>query len=188
MKIKFLLFACFMLVTGYILAVNISPPPLPPQSLITKHKHSVSGVSAPLSPVIFTTEPAIIMCSTNFVQWTYLGITDSNNTLIVSNYLPFEFFRGIVTNENILVQITPSIDTNVVGYNIYYGSQSSNYTSKINIGNNTNTIISIPNVSPTNYFNATDYDVLSNESGFCNECAVSPNPLILDIINSNTNE
>jgi hypothetical protein len=50
---------------------------------------------------------------------------------------------------------SPSLDTNVVGYNIYYGGLSGNYTNKINAGKGTNITISGLVAGATYYFAAT---------------------------------
>jgi len=64
---------------------------------------------------------------------------------------------------------SPSTNSNVAGYNIYYGVASQSYTTTINVGNVTNATISglIPGV--TYYFSATTYDSLGEQSGFSNE-------------------
>jgi hypothetical protein len=64
---------------------------------------------------------------------------------------------------------SPSSDPAVIGYNIYYGGVSGNYTNKINAGNVTNINIFglVPGV--TYYFAATAYDALGDESGFSSE-------------------
>ena len=64
---------------------------------------------------------------------------------------------------------SPSPNTNVVGYNIYYGGVSGNYTNKINAGNGTNVTISGLMAGATYYFAATAYDAQSNESVFSSE-------------------
>ena len=63
----------------------------------------------------------------------------------------------------------PSASTNVIGYNIYYGTTSGNYTGKITVGNVTTTTISNLNSGTTYYFSATALDSNGNESEFSNE-------------------
>src|SRR5260221_5561852 len=65
----------------------------------------------------------------------------------------------------------PSTDTNVVGYNVYYGGASGVYTNKISTINTTNTIV--PNLieGTTYYFAATAYDSNGVESPFSNEAS-----------------
>ena len=57
----------------------------------------------------------------------------------------------------------------VTGYNIYFGTSSSNYTCKIKVGNVTTTTISNLNCGTTYFFSATALDSRGNESGFSNE-------------------
>jgi hypothetical protein len=63
----------------------------------------------------------------------------------------------------------PSSDTNVVGYNIYYGTASGNYTGKITVGNTTITTISNLTCGATYYFAATAFDSAGDESDFSTE-------------------
>jgi hypothetical protein len=64
---------------------------------------------------------------------------------------------------------TPSSDTNVVGYNIYYGTASGNYTNKTAVGDVATVTISNLICGTTYYFAATDFNVNGNESGFSGE-------------------
>lgn len=65
----------------------------------------------------------------------------------------------------------PSPDTNVIGYEIYYGSASRTYTSTLVLGNVTNTIVFGLVAGNTYYFAATCYDAAGNESGFSDEAS-----------------
>jgi hypothetical protein len=64
---------------------------------------------------------------------------------------------------------SPSSDTNVVGYNIYYGTSSGDYTSEVAIGNVSVITVSNLTFGATYYFAATAVDSAGNESGFSNE-------------------
>jgi len=65
----------------------------------------------------------------------------------------------------------PSTDTNVMGYNIYYGTASGVYTSKVSVGNvNTATVTGLV-VGTTYYFAATTFDAFNNESAYSAEIA-----------------
>jgi len=57
----------------------------------------------------------------------------------------------------------------VVGYNIYYGGASGNYTNMVSVSDSTNVIISDLADGDTYYFAATAYDAFGDESGFSNE-------------------
>jgi Fibronectin type III domain len=65
----------------------------------------------------------------------------------------------------------PSSDTNVTGYNIYYGTTSHHYTSKVAVGNVT--AATIKNLLPGTayFFAATSQDAAGDESGFSYEVA-----------------
>ncbi|HUB88034.1 MAG TPA: fibronectin type III domain-containing protein [Verrucomicrobiae bacterium] len=64
---------------------------------------------------------------------------------------------------------TASTDTNVVSYNIYYGTASGNYTTKVAVGTVTNVVISNLTAGVTYYFAATTLDASGRESSFSNE-------------------
>ena len=63
----------------------------------------------------------------------------------------------------------PSPDTNVIGYNLYYGTSSRGYTNEISLGNTTSATISGLVGGVTYYFAATSYDATGDESDFSNE-------------------
>jgi len=79
------------------------------------------------------------------------------------------FSATVPTGQNVTLTWRPSPNTNVVGYDIYYGVASQTYTKKIDVGNVTNATILglIPGV--TYYFTATAYDSFGNQSGFSDE-------------------
>ena len=79
------------------------------------------------------------------------------------------FSATLPADQSVNLAWSPSLDTNVVGYNIYYGGVSGNYTNKINAGNGTNVTISGLMAGATYYFAATAYDAQSNESVFSSE-------------------
>jgi hypothetical protein len=62
-----------------------------------------------------------------------------------------------------------SSDTNVAGYNVYYGGASGTYTNKISAGNTTNTTLSGLVQGTTYYFAATAYAASGLESSFSSE-------------------
>jgi ethanolamine utilization microcompartment shell protein EutS len=65
----------------------------------------------------------------------------------------------------------PSTDANVVGYNVYYGGTSGDYTNKISTANTTNTVVSGLTQGVTYYFVVTAYDSSGLESPFSNEAS-----------------
>ncbi len=87
---------------------------------------------------------------------------------------------------------SPSPDTNVVGYAIYYGGASQTYTNTVVAGNTTNLTITGLTPGGTYYFVATAYDADGNESPFSNEATYSvpqlPTPTLDAITNLTLNE
>ena len=63
----------------------------------------------------------------------------------------------------------PSADPNVVGYDVYYGTASQVYTTNIDVGQVTNTLINGLADGTTYYFAAVSYDAAGDESIFSNE-------------------
>jgi hypothetical protein len=67
--------------------------------------------------------------------------------------------------QNVSLSWQPSTDTNVTGYYLYYGTNSSNYSAKINVGsNNMATITGLTGRSVNYYFAATSYNSSGMES------------------------
>ncbi|HEX3856321.1 MAG TPA: LamG-like jellyroll fold domain-containing protein [Verrucomicrobiae bacterium] len=86
-----------------------------------------------------------------------------------------------------------STDTNVVGYNIYYGTASHVYTGKVLFGNVTTATISGLVEGTTYYFAATTYDALNQESDFSDEITytvpvtiTNQPPTIIEMLTTNT--
>ena len=71
--------------------------------------------------------------------------------------------------QSVTLTWSPSTDSNVAGYKIYYGVASGIYTNSINVGNATNATISGLAAGVTYYFAATTYDTFGQESGYSNE-------------------
>ena len=63
----------------------------------------------------------------------------------------------------------PNTETNLRGYKLYYGFESSNYTHTIDVGNQTSYSISDLESNVVHYFAATAYDTSGNESDFSEE-------------------
>jgi hypothetical protein len=70
---------------------------------------------------------------------------------------------------SVSLEWSPSSDTNVTGYNIYYGTSSGDYSNEVAIGNTLTTTISNLTCGATYYFAATAVDSAGDESDFSNE-------------------
>jgi hypothetical protein len=73
---------------------------------------------------------------------------------------------------NVSLAWNQSPDTNTVGYNIYYGTVSGNYTNKVAIGNVSAITISNLTAGTTYYFVATAFDANGNQSVYSNEATI----------------
>ena len=75
--------------------------------------------------------------------------------------------------QNVTLAWNPSTDPTVVGYNIYYGGKSGNYTNTLSAGNATNMTVSGLVEGNTYYFAATTYNSSGVQSPFSNEVSYS---------------
>jgi hypothetical protein len=71
--------------------------------------------------------------------------------------------------QSVVLAWSPSISTDVVGYRIYYGTASGNYTNQVTVGSTNSTTISGLADGTTYFFAATSLDEAGNESPFSNE-------------------
>ena len=76
---------------------------------------------------------------------------------------------AIPLGPSVVLTWSPSLDTNVIGYNLYYGGASGNYTNLIHVGNVTNATVTGLSAGATYFFAATAYDLLAEQSIFSNE-------------------
>ncbi len=74
-----------------------------------------------------------------------------------------------------------SPDTNVAGYNVYFGTASRTYTNHIHLGNVTNATISGLAAGATYYLAATCYDASGSESDYSNEASSTVPPAVPDL-------
>src|SRR6185369_539564 len=68
----------------------------------------------------------------------------------------------------------PSVTPGVAGYNVYYGTNSQNYTASVPAGTATNVTVSGLTPGVTYFFAATAYDSLGIESDFSVETNYAP--------------
>lgn len=101
--------------------------------------------------------------------------------LAVLLLLGFNCLAVMPTNPAPVVSLLwdPSTGPNVTvtNYFIYYGTASRQYTTKIPVGNVTNTTIQLPQRGVTFYFGATAQDTNALESEFSNEVTYGAPPL-----------
>ena len=82
-----------------------------------------------------------------------------------------------VSSGSVTLAWTPSISTNVVSYNVYYGSASGIYSNVISVVGSTNATITGLVQGITYYFAARAVDSLGAESQFSGEIAYSTSPV-----------
>jgi len=79
---------------------------------------------------------------------------------------------AIALGQDVHLAWSPSPDSDVAGYKVYYGTASKSYASSVNVGNATSYTVSGLSTG-TYYFAITAYDLSGNESGFSNEASKS---------------
>jgi hypothetical protein len=78
------------------------------------------------------------------------------------------------------LQWNPNTDPSVVGYNLYYGGTSRNYTNVINLGAATNAVVDDLTEGKTYFFAVTAYDASGDESDYSEETVyIVPGYLVL---------
>lgn len=119
---------------------------------------------------------------------TWFNVTNTTATrVILPIILPTQFYQVLASNSvqkvSVSLEWNPSPTSNVVGYNIYYGSASATYTNAVNAGSGTNITVMNLICGVTYYFAATAYDSFGLESDFSGEISYEPPlfPLILQI-------
>lgn len=86
---------------------------------------------------------------------------------------------SLEAGQNIMLTWNPSTNTDVAGYNIYYGTQSQVYTNTIPVGNVTNVVITNLTPGAIYYFSAKSYDGSADESVFSDETTFTvPLPVV----------
>ncbi len=73
--------------------------------------------------------------------------------------------------------------TDLAGYNIYYGIESKNYSSTIDVKNVTTYKVAV-DTAGTYYFAVTAYDITGNESDYSNEISKTINSDYIDVPSS----
>lgn len=89
--------------------------------------------------------------------------------LTLTSILLLASFGGTARGADITLAWDPNADPAVIGYKLYWGTQSGKYTLLADVGNSTNEVVSDLQDGTTYYFAATAYDVQGNESVYSNE-------------------
>jgi hypothetical protein len=94
--------------------------------------------------------------------------------------------------QSVTLAWNPSPDSNVVGYTVYYGTISQNYTGSVSVGNVSSATISGLVEGTTYYFAAASDDALNQESPLSSETSytipVTQPPAITEIVATNIAE
>lgn len=69
--------------------------------------------------------------------------------------------------ENIIIKWKPNTETDLAGYKLYYGSETENYTTSVDVGNMTS--YALLDYDGNFYCVLTAYDTSGNESEYSNE-------------------
>jgi hypothetical protein len=71
-----------------------------------------------------------------------------------------------IASQSVQLNWSPSASPDVVGYNIYYGATSGDYTNELSVGNTTNVTVSGLSDSTTYYFAAKSINTAGIESAY----------------------
>jgi hypothetical protein len=101
------------------------------------------------------------------VSWPFIG-----RTAIMASILFLALIQDpLQAEQSVILGWQPSSDPNAVGYRIYYGTASGNYSNQIWVGNLTSVTIDGLAEGVTYYFAATTFNAQNQESGFSNEAS-----------------
>jgi hypothetical protein len=116
-------------------------------------------------------------CANDVLRWPFkiTGLTKFLGALLIL----IAVSTSIQADQSVSLAWNQSTDPTVVGYNVYYGGASGNYTNTLSAGNATN--MTIPGLveGVTYYFAATTYNSLGVQSPFSSEVSytvVTPPP------------
>jgi hypothetical protein len=155
-------------------SVTVSDLPIqPPPSQIASVQSEQIATNEPQDLMVWPSENAIVLDSTNLIDWSAVAVSNPTNEIMELPTLPNLFFRAIPTNLVASVQWNPDPDTNIAGYNLYVGTQSRNYNQVTYIGLDTNYFLTVWVIGATNYFAATAVSTNGQESAFSNEARFS---------------
>jgi hypothetical protein len=86
---------------------------------------------------------------------------------------------SVLADQSVTLTWSPSPNTNVAGYKMYYGGASRDYTNIVTVGNVTNVTLSGLSEGRTYFFGATTIDSSGTESGFADEASYAVPQLVV---------
>lgn len=131
---------------------------------------NLTNAPSPISNqiVISWIEQTTILESADLSNW-HSESVNSTKTVVFPNDQPQLFFKVPIPMQSAIIRWNPSPDFQVVGYNVYYGPSSGNYTNIISAGTNTSWLLSGLQPGGVYYFAVTDYNGAGIESAFSEE-------------------
>ena len=100
-------------------------------------------------------------------------LTDSQDVTVTvnnANRAPsLEQIAGINVDTQATLIWDPNVESNLGGYKVHYGVSSGDYDTIVDVGNQTQYILSDLAIGTTYFYAVTAYDTDGNESGFSNE-------------------
>ncbi len=92
-------------------------------------------------------------------------------TFLLALLIPLSAFAETVT-----VSWDANTESDLAGYNIYYGTSSGSYDNALDVGNNVSWFVNNLTANAIYYFAVTAYDFSRNESGFSDEVSTTIKP------------
>lgn len=78
-------------------------------------------------------------------------------------------FSSVALATDVNLAWDPNTEPDLMGYNLYWGTASADYSDSIDVGNITTRTLTTLTEGTTYYFAVTAYDAATNESGYSNE-------------------
>jgi hypothetical protein len=135
-----------------------------------------------------------VQTSTDLLTWATAAITTATSVTMSLQGNTMCVFRLVASNaspqsatlacnaspQSVTLAWNPSVSTGVIGYYLYYGTATGNYTEQIDAGLATSAVVNGLQAGATYYFATTGYDSVGDQSACSNE-VVWHCPLLLNI-------